>query len=67
METKTISKKEKRHVRIESLADKYNCSRQYVSQILDGKAPVNSVLARKIWEDAQDIINIVERETTITL
>ncbi len=67
METKTISKKEKRHVRIESLADKYNCSRQYVSQILDGKAPVNSVLARKIWEDAQDIINIVERETKVLL
>lgn len=67
METKTIGKEEKRHVRIESLAGKYNCSRQYVSQILDGKAPINSVLARKIWEDAQDIISIVERETKVTL
>lgn len=67
METKKITKKEKKHVRIQSLAEKYGCSRQYVTQILDGCSPANSVLARKIIEDAQDIINIVERETKVTL
>lgn len=67
METKTIDKKEKRHVRIQSIADKYNCSRQYVAQILSGDSPANSVLAQKILADAQDIINIVNRETKVIL
>lgn len=67
METKKISKKEKKHVRIQSLAEKYGCSRQYVTQILDGDSPANSVLARKILEDAQDILEIMNRETKVTI
>lgn len=67
MQTKKISKKEKKHVRIQSLAEKYGCSRQYVTQLLDGGAPANSVLARKILTDTRDILEIINRETIVTL
>ena len=44
MESKKMTKSQKKHVRIQSLAEKYECSRQYVRQILDGNAPANSAL-----------------------
>lgn len=67
METKKMTKAEKKHVRIQSIAEKYSCSRQYVRQILDGESPANSVLAQKILTEAKDIISIVNRETKVTL
>lgn len=67
MESKKITKSQKKHVRIQSLAEKYSCSRQYVRQILDGDSPANSALAQKILTDAEDILKIVERETKVTL
>lgn len=67
METKKIDKDDKRHVRIQSLAKKYTCSRQYVAQVLDGEVPANSALTQKILTDAHDIISIMKRETRVTL
>lgn len=67
METKKLTKAEKKHVRIQSLVEKYSCSRQYVRQVLDGDSPANSVLAQKILADAKDIISIVKRNTKVTL
>lgn len=67
METIKITKEEKRHVRIESLADKYSCSREYVRRVLCGDAPLNTILSQKLIADARDIIAIVERETKVTV
>lgn len=67
MESKKMTRSQKKHVRIQSLAEKYGCSRQYVRQILDGESPANSVLAQKILVDAQDILEIMKRETKVTL
>ncbi|MDU1906397.1 MAG: hypothetical protein E6772_16625 [Dysgonomonas sp.] len=67
METKKIDREDKKHVRIQSLADKYDCSRQYVAQILDGESPLNSPLSQKIMMDAIDIVEIIKRITKITL
>jgi len=67
MESKKITKSQKRHVRIQSLSEKYKCSRQYVRQVLDGEVPANSALTQKILTDAHDIIEIMKRETKVTL
>lgn len=67
MRTKVFSKEEKRHIRIQSLAAKHSCSREYVTMILDGNAGQNSVLARKIIQDATDILEVINRETKVTL
>ncbi len=67
METKKLTQEEKRHVRIESLASKYGCSREYVRNVLCGDAPLNTILAQKLIADARDIIGIVERETKVTV
>lgn len=67
MESKKLTRSQKKHVRIQSLAEKYDCSRQYVRQILDGESPANSVLAQKILVDAKDILEIMNRETKVTL
>lgn len=69
METKeqNLITESKKHVRIVSLADKYKCSRQYVSQVLDGTSPANSALAKKILKDTRDIAEIYNRETKVTL
>lgn len=69
METKdlNIDEDHRKHVRIISLAEKYNCSRQYVSQVLSGVSPSNSPLSKKILTDASDILNIIKRDTKVTL
>lgn len=64
METKSGKTKVKK-VCTGALAGKYNCSRAYVNQVLNkgGK----SILARKIILDANDIRQILDRETIITI
>lgn len=60
-------KVEKDHVRIKSLANKYSCSIQYVRLVLVGDASQASVKAQKILRDAQDIVDIIKRDTKVTL
>ncbi len=64
METKK-DKTQSRHVSVGALADKYNCSRAYVHQVL--RQGGKSVLARKILKDAEDMMAILDRETVITI
>lgn len=64
METKK-EKKTQKSVGTGALAGKYNCSRAYVCQVL--KKGGETVLARKIRKDADDIMAIIERDTTITV
>lgn len=64
METKKV-KEQKKHVPKSSIAGKYNCSRAYVDRVLQNGG--KSILAKKILQDAEDIINVIERETIITL
>lgn len=68
METKEKSKDlECVGAAVKSLAEKYNCTRQYVTKVLMGQAGLNTVKAQKILADARDIAGIIERETTITI
>lgn len=67
MRTKIFTKEDKRHIRIQSLASKHGCSREYVGKVLDGERERNSALSQKIVKDATDIIAIYERDTRVTL
>lgn len=58
-------KSKKRQIGTGALAEKYNCSRAYVGLVI--KNGGNSVLARKIKKDADDLMAILERETIITV
>lgn len=46
-----------------ALAQKYNCSVQYVRKILQGSSSCNSPRARAIRKDALDILAVLMRET----
>jgi hypothetical protein len=58
-------KSEKKQIGTRALAEKYKCSRAYVSLVI--KNGGNSVLARKIKKDADDLMEILKRETVIIL
>lgn len=47
------------------LANKYGCSREYVEKVR--KTGGQSVLAKKILKDAEDIESIYSRDTKITV
>lgn len=67
MQTKKISTEELRDLKIATLARKHNCSADYVTKILTGDRKRNSVLSQKILTDAIDILEIINRETKVTL
>lgn len=52
---------------IKSLAEKYDCTRQYVTKVLMGQTGLNTVKAQKILADARDIAEVLRRETIITI
>lgn len=63
MQTKKLTTDELRHLKIATLARKYNCSADYVAKILTGGRECNSVLSQKIMTDAIDMLEIINRET----
>lgn len=69
METKERELPEFKHVTriVNSLAEKFGCTRQYVRNVLMGGEPKESIKAMKIREDARAIEEIIERETKITV
>jgi len=52
---------------IKSLAEKYDCTRQYVTKVLMGQTGLKTIKAQKILADARDIAEILRRETIITI
>lgn len=46
-------------IKIESLAQKHNCSHSYVSLILSGQRETKTDLAKAIMADAKKILKIV--------
>ena len=58
-------KSEKKQIGTGALAEKYKCSRAYVGLVV--KKGGNSILARKIKKDADDLMEILNRDTVITL
>ena len=67
MNTKTFKTDEMSLLRISSIADKYECSTNYVYKVLKGEREPKSVLAQKIIRDANDMLEILNRETKITV
>ena len=67
MQTKKFTSEEISKIKTSSIADKYGCSPDYVRKILKGDSEQKSVLAQKILKDANDMFEILERETTITV
>ncbi len=67
MQTKKFTTNELRDLKIATIARKHNCSADYVTKILVGDRARNSVLAAKILTDAIDMLEIINRETKVTL
>lgn len=67
MKTKIFSSTEIKDLKVPALARKYKCSDDYVRRVLKGDREHNSVLARSIIQDAIDTLEIVERETNVSL
>jgi len=67
MQTKKFTTEELRDLKIASIARKHNCSSDYVTKILIGERARNSVLAAKVMTDAIDMLEIINRETKVTL
>ena len=42
-----------------NLAKKYDCSREYVNMIINGKREINFPLAKKIYKDLNSIIKLL--------
>jgi hypothetical protein len=55
----------KKQIGTGALAIKYGCTRVYVYKVVRNGG--NSVLARKIRKDADDLMAILDRDTVITL
>lgn len=62
-----VEKTKRTSLKLHPLAKKYNCSVNYVSMVLMGTRTADSVKARKILQDAQDILAILERDTKVTV
>ena len=68
MESQTkLSKEDLRKIKYAPLAEKYDCSVGYVRMVLLGEREQNTVRSRKVLQDALDMIDIINRETKITL
>lgn len=67
MQTKKFKNEELKELRLSSIAKKYGCSTDYARKVLKGDSEQKSVLARKILKDANDIFQILNRETIITV
>lgn len=67
MQTKKFTTEELSELRLSSIAKKHRCSSDYVRKVLKGDSEQKSVLAQKILKDANDIFEILNRETTITV
>lgn len=67
MQTKKFTTDELRDLKIATLARKHHCSADYVTKILTGDRERNSVLSQKILTDAIDMLEIINRETKVTL
>jgi len=67
-QTKTkITRESLKKIKYSTLAEKYNCSVGYVRMILLSEREQNTIRAQKILKDVTDILEILERKTTITL
>lgn len=49
-------------IRVQAIADKHGCSPQYVYSILKGIRKDNSQLAKAIINDAQAIVDIIDKK-----
>lgn len=67
MQTKKFTSEELQDLKLATLARKHNCTAGYVTKILTGERERNSVLAQKIIKDANDMLEIINRETKVTL
>lgn len=67
MNTKKIQTDELSLLRISSIAMKYGCSTDYVRKVLKEEREQKSVLAQKIIKDAVDVLEVLKRETKITV
>lgn len=67
MQTKKFTPEELQELKLATLARKHNCTAGYVTKILTGERERNSVLAQKIIKDANDMLEIINRETKVIL
>lgn len=65
MTTKKFVSEEIKKIKVGSLARKYEITESYVRMILKGERERNTELSQKVLKDANDMLEIVERETTI--
>lgn len=67
METKVFDKREISALKLGAIAEKHGCSSNYVRYVLTGVSKRNTVLARKILMDAIDMLEVLERDTKVTM
>ncbi|WP_108821078.1 hypothetical protein [Dysgonomonas sp. Marseille-P4361] len=67
MQTKIFNSDELKDLKIAVIARKHKCSTEYVRMVLTGERERNTELARKIVKDACDVLEIINRETKVTL
>ena len=70
MQTKTqiiFTAEEFKKIRASAIAHKYGCSVDYVRRVLTGNRERKTILSQKILKDALDMLEILKRETIITI
>lgn len=65
MKTRIFTSSDFKDLKIDAIARKHKCSGDYVRRVLKGERERNTDLAQKIVADANDMLQIVERETVI--
>ena len=65
MRTEIFTTEELRDLKVAALARKHRCSTKYVRLILMGQRERETMLAKKIVQDAIDMFAILERETNV--
>lgn len=67
MNTNEIPNEEFVKLKISSIAEKHGCTPDYVRKVLKGERSRKTVVALKIIKDATDMLEVLNRETTITV
>jgi len=67
MQTKTFTPDDISQLKLSAIATKHQCSACYVYKVLKGDREPKSILAQKIIRDAIDMLEILKRETKITV
>lgn len=67
MNTKIFTKEELTLIKVSSIATKHGCTSSYARRVLEGQVARNTSLTCKITIDAIDILDVLKRDTKVTI